>query len=256
MGTMTGSAGWVWDINGRLNAVLCPSDETDQPYSDNSSSSGAQMKYSQLSYAINSGCWDNLSPAVGLGFDYPQNGVFETRTQGSTDTTLRFKKPTKGDITRADGATNTILIIENSDLEEWTDPATEIHAGVVWDDVNWDFSNNTVTYTGQQFLNKYPASANNAKPDSLIHLYNPTNPSSTLPYARPLSNHPTGFMVAFCDGRVKFVSESINYSVYCRLMTSEGKKYIPAGITTANANATSMANLRSMQMVPITDDNF
>jgi len=255
MGNVTGSPGWVWDINGRLNAVLCPSDETDQPYSDNSSSSGAQMKYSQLSYAINSGCWDNLSPAVGLGFDYPQNGVFETRTQGSTDTTLRFKKPTKADIVRADGASNTILIIENSDLEEWTDPATEIHAGVVWDDVNWQSNNGVVTYVGPQLLNKYPSGVNNAKPDTLLNLYN-QGQSGAFAYARPLSGHPTGFMVTFCDGRVKFVSESIDYRVYCRLMTSEGKKYLPAGVLAANANATTMGYVRAVQMVPITDENF
>ena len=256
------NSGWVWDINGRLNAVLCPSDETDQPYSDNQSSSGAQMKYSQLSYAINSGCWDNTSPAALLGFDYPQNGVFETRLQGNLlknptqtpDNMLKFKKPTKGDITRADGATNTILIIENSDLEEWTDPATEIHAGGIWDDVNWDFSNNSTNYVGSQLLNKYPSGTNNAKPDTLLNLYN-QGQSYAFPYARPLSGHPTGFMVAFCDGRVKFVSESINYKVYSLLMTSEGKKYLPAGIAAANAPAIT-ANIKAMQLTPITDDNY
>ena len=80
--------------------------------------------------------------------------------------------------------------------------------------------------------------------------------SAAVPYARPLSGHPTGFMVAFCDGRVKFVSESINYMVYCRLMTSEGKKYLPAGMTAANANATTLQTNLYIQNQAITDDNF
>jgi prepilin-type N-terminal cleavage/methylation domain-containing protein len=246
------NGGYVWDVYGKLNAVLCPSDETDQPYSDNQTSQyngSAQMKYSQLSYAINTGCWDNLSPATGLGFDYPQNGVFETRTQGLNDTTLRFKKPTKADVVGGDGASNTILIAENSDLEEWSDPATEIHVGIVWD---YNFSDNSGN-AGTQFLNNYPASANRAKPDTLLSLYN-QGQTYGIPYARPLSNHPTGFMMAFCDGRVKFVSESIDLGVYDRLMTSNGKKFLIPGMAPGSSNPP--ANVIIVQTPPLTDDSY
>jgi hypothetical protein len=61
------------------------------------------------------------------------------------------------------------------------------------------------------------------KPDLLANL------SSPVSYARPVSNHPTGFMVVFCGGNTKFVSEAISYPVYMHLMTSEGRKYQPAG---------------------------
>jgi len=248
-----GFQGYVWDTFGRLNAVLCPSDETDQPYSSNQSSSGAQIKYSQLSYAINSGVWDNMSGTYPqVGFDWPQNGVFETRLQGKTDTLLRFKKPTLGDVVAGDGSTNTISLIENSDLEEWNDAATEIHVGVIWDDVLTDSS----AYSGTQLLNKYPSGVNNTKPDTLYNLYS-QGQSVAVGYARPLSNHPTGFMTAFCDGRVKFVSESINIFVYMRLMTSNGKKYLPAGTPAANvSNPAAVQTNLTIQAQPIADDNF
>jgi len=237
------AGGFVWDVYGKLAAVLCPSDETDQPYSDNTMSpinGGGQMKYSQISYAINTGVWDNMSGTYPkAGFDWPQNGVFETRLQGSGDGFLKFQKPGKADVIKGDGASNTILLIENSDLEEWNDPASEIHVGVIWDDNLTDGS----AYSGTQILNKYPAGVNNTKPDTLLALYS-QGQSYAIPYARPLSNHPTGFMVAFCDGRVKFVSESINYFVYCRLMTSEGKKYLPAGTPLAN-----VSNLQTVQLI-------
>jgi prepilin-type processing-associated H-X9-DG protein len=76
---------------------------------------------------------------------------------------------------------------------------------------------------------------------------------SLLPYTRPLSQHPTGFMVAFCDGHTRFVSESIGYDTYSRLMTHKGKKYQPAG---ASSLPPSYALIRQMQMSPVTDDQF
>lgn len=36
--------------------------------------------------------------------------------------------------------------------------------------------------------------------------------------ARPASNHPCGVMVAFCDGHSRFISEDIDYGIYCKLL--------------------------------------
>ena len=40
--------------------------------------------------------------------------------------------------------------------------------------------------------------------------------------ARPSSNHPGGAVVAFCDGSVKFIQQTMAYNVYATLMTSYG----------------------------------
>ena len=251
---------YVWDYgaNGKLAIVLCPSDETDEPLSRYTTSLGGRMKYSQMSYGANTGVPDAfLAP---YGFDFPQNGVFENRLLGSQDPPVKFKKPTLGDITRADGSTNTILLGENSDMEEWILGATEYHVGIVWDD-NYQNGQN-------QLLNKwanYPSYGATGKPDGdstispLSWLYSQhalvSNPNDALCYGRPLSGHPTGFMLAFCDGHSKFVSESIDYTVYCRLMTSDGKLYSPAG-TAPNPPSAYALGVRSVLTLPLKDDDY
>jgi prepilin-type N-terminal cleavage/methylation domain-containing protein len=248
--------GTVQQVFGRLNIVLCPSDETDDAISVNqyATGTGAQLPYSQISYAVNSGVMDNTAPPTPAvtGFDWPFNGVFDNRLQGLSDTQKIFKT-TMGDVTNGDGATNTILLAENSDLEEWNFAPTEIHVGIVWDD---NYTNGL-----NQFLNKYPSGLvpPNSKPLSpnqgeshLSYLY---NQGQGLTYARPLSMHPGGFMLTFCDGRIKFVSESIDYSVYARLMTSNGKKYMPAGFMQSPPTATTIS-MRNAQMTPLKDDDY
>lgn len=39
----------------------------------------------------------------------------------------------------------------------------------------------------------------------------------------PSSNHPTGVDVSFCDGHTRFLSQDIDYTVYCLLMTPWGQ---------------------------------
>jgi len=222
----------VWQAlggSGKLNIVLCPSDETDDTVSQNTAANGGPLTYSQITYACNTGVIDNTSPnstpgAAVTGFDWPQNGVFDNRLKGLSDVQKTFTT-TLADMVNGDGATNTILLAENGDLEEWNYAPTEFHVGFVWDD-NY---NNGINQT----LNKYPAGLTppNTKPDTLANLYNLSSPAplNVLPYARPLSNHPSGFMIALCDGRVRFVSESVSYATFVKLATSNGKKYMPAG---------------------------
>jgi len=238
-------------VAGKLALLLCPSDELDDSTSTNS---GTTLPYSQLSYGVNTGVVDNTTittaVAASTGYDWPQNGLFDNRLKGSSDTQKTYKT-TLGDVTNGDGATNTIILVENSDLEEWNYAPTEFHVGVVWDD---NYNNGL-----NQFLNKYPSGLvpPNTKPDTLLNLYgsitNP-QPNNVLPYARPLSQHPTGFMMASCDARVKFVSESIDYAVYARLMTSNGKKYLPAGVAPPPSQNTQA--MRQLLAAPITDGAY
>jgi prepilin-type processing-associated H-X9-DG protein len=65
---------------------------------------------------------------------------------------------------------------------------------------------------------------------------NINGPNSELNYAtdmffvRPSSNHPGVVNMTFADGRTQTMSENINYTVYCLLMTSDGQKCTPPGI--------------------------
>ena len=48
----------------------------------------------------------------------------------------------------------------------------------------------------------------------------------SFPY--PYSNHSGGINVLFCDGSVKFLSETIDGTVYSKLLTPQGEKLPPA----------------------------
>jgi hypothetical protein len=54
----------------------------------------------------------------------------------------------------------------------------------------------------------------------------------SLANARPSSNHPGGVVVTYCDSHTSFISDSIDYQVYARLMSSWGDQSQPPGTQT------------------------
>jgi len=212
---------YVWGLfsggQGTVKLVRCPSDEADEQ------TQGQDM---QLSYAVNGGLPDQLPPHPTYGFDWPANGASDNRLKGGFDT-HKIYYTTLGDINKGDGTTNTILLAENSDLEDWNYAPTEFHACIVWDDED----------DPRQTINKLDP------PSSMTQMFQ--GQIDMVPFARPKSGHPTGVVMAFCDGRTQFVHESLDYTVYARLMTSDGRKYKRAGLNVSQPN--SLAN----QQVPI-----
>jgi hypothetical protein len=80
-----------------------------------------------------------------------------------------------------------------------------------------------------------------------------TDDTTTPPgyrYARPSSWHPGGFLLAYCDGCVKFMGENTDYNLYARLMSSNGKKARNPDDTTPPATPLPHPN---WQALPITD---
>lgn len=122
-------------------------------------------------------------------------------------------------ITRADGLSTTLLLSENVDSGGWTSPS-EAAVGFVWQ----------ASAVGNEVR---PVALSEAThPDLVIHgrlrrineeagLSDPSSP--VYEFARPSSFHPGGVVMTFCDGHVRFVDESIDYPVYCHLMTPHGK---------------------------------
>jgi prepilin-type N-terminal cleavage/methylation domain-containing protein len=262
----------LYGIQGKLNIVLCPSDETD----DNVSSVTGSGTYSQLSYGCNSGAPDDIGITTAtVGLDWPQNGVFDNRLKGkrsdgaplasAPERNLKIYTTTLGDVTNGDGASNTVMFGENSNLEEWNFAPSEFNVGIVWDNRQnqWGTQNGAPAYSGYVVLNKYPNNLvpPDTKPGLLANIYGlPNSPNldlnpSVLSFARPLSEHPTGFMMAFCDGRTKFVSEAIDYKTYCRLMTSKGRDYLTPGVA-KGVNGNPPVAIKASQLTPITDDQF
>ena len=170
-----------------------------------------------LSYGINCGlpnANESLSP-TNLPLDYPENGASVDRVL-SPNGRQRFWISI-ADIATGDGTANTILFGENVNLINWREapgvhafrpsppwPAFnmqehEYHVGIVW------------LYNPTVGLNKETPNATNVYPLDVNH-------------ARPSSYHPNGFMMAFADGSTKFVADIIDYTVYARLMTSNGRR--------------------------------
>ena len=205
----------VGDVQGRLKVVICPSDRVDG------------NKDLMISYGANGGIRDILSSSdIGVnGIDWPANGALDVRISGGTPTPAPkiHPKPSFATISQADGTSNTILFGENSDLNVWMDAKTEFDACIVWQD-------GLNKSAWGQILNKLPRPNGVDVPlaDTIGNAY-VSDIDTAEAYARPSSQHPTGFHLAFCDGHIKFASETMNILDYARLMTSNGKKYAPAG---------------------------
>jgi prepilin-type N-terminal cleavage/methylation domain-containing protein len=220
-----------------IKLVQCPSDEAD---------SNQQEPSCQISYAGNGGVPDLFTPHLTNGFDWPQNGVFNSWLKGAPPPIGQDKhkihdKASLSDITKGDGTANTIMFVENSDLEDWNYAPTEFHACIVWDD---DFDGENL----HQLLNRNPPQG----PKGDVRF---VNSHDSVPYARPLSGHPTGFVVAFCDGHTQFIHEGLDYRVYMLLMTSHGSKYEPAG-TKFDPNNPQHVRIRNFQSTPIPEGSY
>jgi prepilin-type N-terminal cleavage/methylation domain-containing protein/prepilin-type processing-associated H-X9-DG protein len=198
-----------------VKIVTCPTDD----HADNPESANG------LSYGMNCGlpnALENLSP-INAPLDYPENGASVDRVL-SPNGRPRFQISI-ADIANNDGATNTILFGENVNLVNWREapeipgsgPGShpfrpvppwpsftmaehEIHVGIVW------------LYNPALGFNKERPGDNGA-------FY-----TLDVNHARPASYHPNGFMMAFADGSTKFVADIIEYPVYARLMTSNGRR--------------------------------
>ncbi len=85
------------------------------------------------------------------------------------------------------------------------------------------------------------------KPD--VHTINSQGVSANrLDMARPSSFHLGGVNAAFCDGAAKFISQDMDYRIYCALMTPKGKFAMEPGST--------VPSLTVQQQPPLTYDSF
>jgi prepilin-type N-terminal cleavage/methylation domain-containing protein len=203
-------------VGGRLTVVSCPSDTTNDDTE------------SLLSYGANVGMVD--VPNTTYPFDWPANGCLDTRLKGRNDTFPEPKK-TRSDEAR-DGQSNTILFAENIDLFDWRIASTESQVGVVW--LNWN----------DPSFSSFPGLNQDAGDDASY----PAGPD--IMHARPSSGHPGGFMFCMMDGSTKFVADNIDYTIYARLMTSNGAKYYEPG--TQNKDAV----VGPAQTVPISESDY
>ena len=219
-----------------VSILKCTTDDhADNPTSDRDS----------MSYGINCGRENGLEATVPAGYplDYAENGASVDRVH-SPSGRPRFQI-SLADITNGDGVTNTILFAENVRLSNWREapaPHTtptfvpfsmaehEFHVGIVW-------LPNPILPPGWNFnIDLYP-------PNSLALA--PLN----VAQAHPQSYHPNGFNMCMADGSVKFASASMDYMIYAKLMTSNGRR-------TRDPNNPAVSPFPNWQIVPIKDGDY
>ena len=108
-------------------------------------------------------------------------------------------------ISQHDGATNTLLFSERAEFGRWNDMA-EHEVGFVW----------------------HPQLEPGAARDG----GSPQGSFDAAKYssARPSSNHPGAFNVAFGDTHVRTIDQNIDYRVYAQLMTPWGDEAAYPGL--------------------------
>jgi prepilin-type processing-associated H-X9-DG protein len=181
----------------RLPFLICPSDTDDTEGT------------ATLSYAINAGRIN--CDAKWTNHDWKANGGSNDALRSMRDTgAYRRNRIAPRDL--VDGASYTIAFAENFYLRTWcVDPQaqppvtaiTEFHSGIIWDP------------NVASFPKLPPHNSSVDRSGGVSH-------GST--YAHPSSRHPGGFNMAMWDGSARFVSNSIDYTVYARLMSSDGSR--------------------------------
>ncbi len=196
------------DINLPLEILCCPSMSPDQ------------LGIAANCYVANTGLPDG-PPASGRSADFAANGVFHDHVPVLRDTPI--VRIHAGYISAGDGLSTTLMLSENADAARWTGGPSVNGSGIVpserwlgftWHDADGIPGDSTSRLPLQQLgINVRTSESHHTKPQS-----------AALGFARPSSYHPGGVNMAFCDGRVRFVSEDISYGVYQALMTPRGSE--------------------------------
>jgi prepilin-type N-terminal cleavage/methylation domain-containing protein len=211
-----------------ISLFTCPSDASTNP------------NVGTLSYVVNSGMPDPLGtiPANVEKSDLEANGVCHDQRSGRKGPAV---KSGASDI--KDGETKTLLLSENVHRDTqnssfgnatWIGPVQEIP---LTPKANNPAVNATMTRNPEQRFGMtwvYDKGYDDVfdPPASDFQPINRGDDEFTdgeytgagMRFARPASVHPEVFIVAFCGGNTKEISESIDYRVYQQLMTPNGMK--------------------------------
>lgn len=202
----------------RLAFLMCPSDTHEEE------------GQAALDYGINAGRLNQQYGAFG-NHDWKANGGSHDALRRAADVTdhKRNCKITMTDL--VDGAGNTIAFAENVYLRTWcvtptaSVPVTEIseiHSGVIWE----------------------PDGAFLPLDESVLLSGGVNNGPQ---YAHPISRHPGGFNLAMWDGSARYYNNTMDYTVYGRLMSSEGRRH---------QNPADGSQDAPWQLTPLSDTEF
>lgn len=245
MATAGGSSGMPPQIF--LNILMCPSTP---PVST--------VNSTPCVYVANSGMLDYLNGQNAIApADWQANGVFFNHFNSATYNTavagtfnpsplcsqVRNVSPiiniSLDYITVHDGSSLTLMLSENNNVPAigptpTLGPYGFVPTGLSQSTGSWGAPNTTITSipaaAGIELQNCFvwwpdmnPNQTMKINAQQTINASGTTTSTSPYWFARPSSNHPTGVNAAFCDGHTRFLSQDIDYAVFCMLMTPWGK---------------------------------
>ena len=174
-------------------------------------------KNAVTSYVANAG-YDKRD-AAGCGVFHTAWPLRDARTRKKTI----HQRTTLDKISAGDGASMTLVMSENLQATSWMETAFFNRSASAADipAVKNGTPHNVFVYTNRS--NPNDAYKINSKEDERGRPWPPNAPSTEV-NARPSSEHRGGVTVGFADGHAEFLRDSIDYTVYARLMSPEGKK--------------------------------
>jgi len=190
----------IFELNVRIESLNCTSDPSlgDLRLPGNYPVELADLARSTpTSYVLNGGFRNQEHPTFGGNTDFRANGAFD-------DLAGAYRPAVRSNISHIkDGQANTIAVSENVNAYSWVVAPSEVEAAILWQPI--------IPADGVG-----PPVQFNQEVDELL------DPANGL-YARPSSRHPNTFIVAFIDSHTRRISDQIDYFVWCRLMTSDGR---------------------------------
>ena len=201
-----------------IEAYVCPSD-TDAK---------SNVNLAALSYIANTGAWDRdtggdflFPPNMG---DTTDNGLFQNQAAYVRDN----RTPPQMQIGKIrDGASTTIMVSENDNKNYEPTAAGQPY-------FTWLGGDGVAFGTEQQLgfvwvVNESPLPGTDIDDQQRINRDSTSPPTwdPQLPeFARPASHHTGGVNVVFADGHTQYLREDIDYLVYQRLMTPNGRNCV------------------------------
>lgn len=240
-----------------LDVFLCPSD------------SKTVKQVGLLSYVVNTGTLDATSTTL-PATDYKANGIFHNLLYNSLANYGSDASPVLRSNDIKDGDSTTIMLSENihkddtnaanAPIASWLGPllresdlfpiepalSTEQWYGMMWLVYDPAVSGSNPVTTGSQ----RPIGIDNPA-DQFYSIGTEIRPEV---YARPASAHPDLFIATFAGGNTRKINNSIEYSVYQRLLTANALKVADPANPTQTGNGTPIGNLRLLPS--LSDDDF
>ena len=203
----------------------------------------ANTERGALTYIANTGAEDGDCAST----DDRANGLFHNLV--NFDTAVRFPNDLP------DGSASTLMFSENShkNIEAaswltWTEPVAREHTyveqvfGMIWLPTL-----NSPAPAEQERINR------DTTKRGVYSYADSVEPVTGARFARPASNHPEIVLASFVDGNVRSLRETIEYTVYQRLMTTDGNHSVETLSSDPDIKDV-MDSIR--QLPPLSDEDY